>query len=97
MLQSSTTDNQDVLNGELVLISDLMEHTPQGSAYDGGFTEATLHKIISQETAMRLRKFAVEIMLLPRPELARRQSVAKETWSKYFKNLRGTDPMILNP
>ncbi len=83
--------------GKFVLISDLMEHTPQGSAYDGTFTVKVLHKFIGPKLAMRLRKFAVEIVLLPRPHYENRQNAAKAVWREYFATLSGSDPLITAP
>lgn len=86
-----------VEKGKLVLVSDLMEHTLEGSAYDGTFTARTLHKIIPPEVSMRLRKFAIEIVLLPRPAYENRQNAAKAVWRDYFAAVSGGAPVLTTP
>jgi hypothetical protein len=87
-------DLSAVRRGKLILISDLLEHTAQGSAYNGTFTAGTLEKILTPEASALLRKFSVKILLLRRPHFEREQRAAKDIWFGYFRNLSGSDPAI---
>jgi len=70
---------------KVILITDLMEHSSQGSAYDGSFSTATLRDLIPGAVLARLRDADLQIVLLPRAEHANRQAAAKNVWLHFFE------------
>jgi hypothetical protein len=86
-----TSGSNSIEKAKLILVSDLMEHTPQASAYDGSFTVATLRKLISRDTQVWLRSAQVELVILPRAQYAGRQRAAITVWRQFLKETGGRD------
>ncbi len=83
---------------KLILISDLMEHTPQASAYNGSFTVSALKQAIKAEERRWLQTAEMEIALLPRATHSARQNAAARVWLQFFKEAAGgRDPVLLRP
>jgi hypothetical protein len=82
---------------KLILISDLMEHTPQASAYNGSFGISALQQAIKAGERRWLRMAEMEIVLIPRPAYAARQNAAAAVWRQFLKELAGHDPAVLRP
>lgn len=82
---------------KLILISDLMEHTRQASAYNGSFGVSALQQAIKAGERRWLRMAETEIVLLPRPAYAARQNAAAAVWLQFLKELAGHDPAVLQP
>ena len=70
---------------KVILITDLMEYSSLGSAYDGSFSTATLRDLIPGAVLARLRDADLQIVLLPRAEHANRQAAAKNVWLHFFE------------
>jgi hypothetical protein len=83
--------SDSIEKAKLILVSDLMEHTPQASAYDGSFTIAILRKLISRDAQGWLRSAQVELVILPRAQYAGRQRAAIAVWRQFLKETRGRD------
>jgi hypothetical protein len=77
---------------KLILISDLMEHTAEASAYSGTLNEAALKKLIPQSTQTRLKEAEVRILLLARPRQGKQQEVAIGIWRRFFEEVTGRAP-----
>ncbi len=81
----------------LILVSDLMEHGPDVSAYAGGLTEKALQKLLSPGADDRLRGADVRIVLLSRPRYETQQKDAVIAWRKFFAGMAGREPDIVRP
>jgi len=79
---------------KLILISDLMEHTAEASAYSGTLSEAALRRLIPPSTQSRLKEAGVRIFLLARPRQARQQEAALGIWRRFFETISGRAPEI---
>jgi hypothetical protein len=79
----------------LTLVSDLMEHTPEASAYAGTMSEAALRKNFSPALADRLRGAEVRIMLLARPRHAQQQAAAIAVWRRLFQTVTRREPELV--
>jgi hypothetical protein len=76
---------------KLILISDLMEHTAEASAYSGTLNEASLALAIPQVVQARLQGAEIHVLLLARPALARQQAAAAAAWRRFFKAAAGRE------
>ncbi len=81
----------------LILISDLMEHGPEASAYNGTLTESALRKLLTPAMPEQLKGVEVRILLLPRPRYTAQQQAAVTAWRRFFKAASGRDPDIRRP
>lgn len=97
---------QSALNGipagttpilKIILISDLMEHSPEGSAYTGTLNAATLRKILPKEVQRALKNADIRVLLLPRPKYASQQAAAVKVWATFFKEATGHAAEIMGP
>jgi len=79
---------------KLILISDLMEFTPAGSAYTGSLTETVLQNQMPHSSDGLLNKAAVKIFLLPRPRFAKQQEVAIAIWRRFLRRVSGGEPEL---
>ncbi|MBI4725202.1 MAG: hypothetical protein HY765_09560 [Rhodomicrobium sp.] len=82
---------------KLVLISDLMEHTPDASAYAGTLGEAALLRLMPQAAQTRMKGSRIGILLLRRPKYAAQQEAATAIWRRFLGGASGHDPEFLNP
>lgn len=82
------------LRYKLILVSDLMEHTEDASAYSGTLSEAALKKAMPQSTQARLRGAEVRVLLLPRPRYAKQQDAAIAIWRRFLQAVAGREPGI---
>ena len=82
---------------KLILISDLMEHTQEASAYTGTLSEAALRKVIPQATQARLRRAEIRVLLLSRARYAKQQDAAVAIWRRFFQAETGREPEIVRP
>ena len=80
---------------KLILVSDLMEHTPEASAYNGTLSEAALRKDFPPDIAGRLQDADVRILLLARPRYAKQQAAATAVWRRLFQTLTRREPELL--
>ncbi len=80
---------------KLILVSDLMEHTPEASAYAGTLNEAALRKDFPPAVAQRLRGAEVRILLLARPRYVRQQAAAVAIWRSLFQSVTQREPELL--
>jgi hypothetical protein len=78
----------------LVLISDLLEHTADASAYAGTFSEVSLRRAIPERTQIRLKQAAVNVFLLSRPMQMKQQEAAVAIWRQFFEKVTGRPPSI---
>jgi hypothetical protein len=78
----------------LILVSDLMEHGPDVSAYSGALSEKALHGLISSQAVRRLYGANVEIALLSRPRYEKQQKAAVSAWRRFFADATGREPAI---
>jgi hypothetical protein len=79
---------------KLILVSDLMEHGRDVSAYSGALSEKALHGLISSEAEQRLYGANVEIALLSRPRYEKQQKAAISAWRRFFADATGGEPAI---
>jgi hypothetical protein len=77
---------------KLILVSDMMEHTPEASAYSGSLTEAALRKVIPARTRSRFKGTEVRILLLGRPRYPKQQAAAMAIWRSFFRTASGREP-----
>lgn len=82
---------------KLVLISDLMEHTAEASAYAGTLSEAALRKAMPESTRMRLNGAEIRIVLLARPRHAQRQDASVEIWRRFLRAASQREPDMVRP
>jgi len=82
---------------KLILVSDLMEHTAEASAYTGSLTEAALRKALSPNTRARLKGKEVRILLLNRARYAKQQAAAIAIWRSFFAAASGREPDFERP
>ena len=85
------------LRFKLILVSDLMEHTTDASAYAGTLSEAALHKAMPPGTQARLAGAEVRVLLLPRPRHAKQQDAAVAIWRRFLHTVSGREPEIVRP
>jgi hypothetical protein len=77
---------------KLILITDLMEHTAEASAYSGTLNDAALRRLIPQGTQAHLKEAEVQIMLLARPRQIKQQEAAIAVWRRFFETVSGRAP-----
>ncbi len=82
---------------KLILVSDLMEHMPDASAYNGSLSEAALRKAIPQSTQARLKGAEVRVLLLNRPRYAKQQAAAILIWRSFFAAASGREADFERP
>ncbi len=82
---------------KLILVSDLMEHTPEASAYSGTLSEAALRRAIPPGTQARLKEAEVRVLLLNRPRYAKQQAAAITVWRQFFAAASGREPNFERP
>jgi hypothetical protein len=82
---------------KLTLISDLMEHAPTGSAYNGALSEAALRNAIPAASRERLHDAEIRILLLARPRYVKQQTAAIAAWRQLFRTLTAREPEFLTP
>lgn len=80
---------------KLILVSDLMEHTTDASAYTGTLSEAALRKDFPPAVAQRLRGAEVRILLLARPRYVKQQAAAVVVWRSLFQTVTQREPELL--
>jgi hypothetical protein len=81
----------------LILISDLMEHGPNASAYNGTLTDGALRRVITPRTGAKSQEASIAILLLPRPRHSAKQTAALKVWQAFFKNISGQEPSVIDP
>jgi hypothetical protein len=87
-LAAAIEGDGDVLNsanGRLLIVSDLLEHSPGASAYNGTFSEATLRRYLKGEVSAWLSRASVEVRMLPRDAYRTEQAAARAAWDHYFR------------
>jgi hypothetical protein len=77
---------------KLILISDLMEHTAEASAYSGTLSDGALRKLIPKSTQTELKEAEVHIGLLARPRQVKQQEIAIAIWRRFFETASGRAP-----
>jgi hypothetical protein len=77
---------------KLLLISDLMEHTAEASAYSGTLNEAALRRLIPQSTQTQLKEAELHVGLLARPRQVKQQEAAIAVWRRFFEAVTGHAP-----
>jgi hypothetical protein len=82
---------------KLILVSDLMEHTPEASAYAGTLSESVLRMAIPLAAQERLQGAEIRVLLLARPHYAKQQAAAIAVWRRMLKSLTGREPEVLQP
>jgi hypothetical protein len=82
---------------KLTLISDLMEHAPGGSAYNGTLSEAVLRAALPAGARERLRSAEIRVLLLARPRYAKQQAAAIAAWRQLFRALTAREPEFQSP
>lgn len=80
---------------KLIVVSDLMENSPEASAYTGTLSEAALRKAVQPAALARLRGAEVRILLLARPRHAKQQAAAIAVWRSLFQAVTLHEPEIL--
>jgi hypothetical protein len=80
---------------KLILVSDLMEHGAQVSAYRGGLTEKALHRLMSPGAPALLKGAEVRIALLARPRFEAQQKNALAAWRAFFLAMTGGPASVL--
>lgn len=80
---------------KLILVSDLMEHTKEASAYSGALRETALRKAMPEASQARLKGADVHVLILARPQYAKQQAAAIETWRRFFKALTEREPEFM--
>ena len=82
---------------KLILVSDLMAHTPDSSAYTGTLSEAALRKVVRPAAQERLRGAEIRVLLLARPHYAKQQAAAVAAWRRLFQTTSEREPEFLQP
>ncbi|KAI96360.1 hypothetical protein T281_00700 [Rhodomicrobium udaipurense JA643] len=82
---------------KVILISDMMEHGPGASAYNGTLTSAALTERLLPEVRPALSAARTKVVLLPRPRFAKQQASALKVWRRLFLELSGRDPDLMQP
>jgi hypothetical protein len=82
------------LQVKLILISDLMEHGPNISAYASTLDDAALRRLMAPSAQAQLKGADVQIFLLPRPRYRAQQNAAVEVWRRFFNDASGRDPIL---
>ncbi len=80
--------------GKIILISGLMEHSADASAYTGTFSERALRKMIPRTVQSQMKDIDVKVLLLRRPAYAAEQNSAVAIWRHFLKAASGRDPVI---
>lgn len=80
---------------KLILISDLMEHGPDVSAYRGGLTGRALRRLMSPAAEILFSGAGVQVFLLPRPRYQAQQRAALKAWRQVFLDLTGREPAFV--
>jgi len=80
---------------KLILVSDLMEHTGDASAYAGTLSETALRKAMPPSTQARLKGAEVRVLLLGRPRYAKRHAAAIAIWRRFLQAITGREPEFL--
>ncbi len=73
----------------LILVSDMMEHGADASAYNGALSEKTLRGLMTAHGQALLRRAEVQIALLARPKFQAQQQAALDAWRRFFLNATG--------
>jgi len=81
----------------LILISDLMEHTEDASAYTGTLKEASFRKLMTKTAQARLKDASVQVLLLHRSKYAVKQEAAARVWRRFLEEATGREPEFLRP
>ncbi|MGA7330085.1 MAG: hypothetical protein WBX25_37770 [Rhodomicrobium sp.] len=79
----------------LILISDLMEHTEDASAYAGTLKEASLRKLMTKTAQARLKDASIQVLLLHRSKYAVKQEAAAGVWRRFLQEVTGREPEFL--
>ncbi len=82
---------------KLILVTDLMEHTPEASAYSGSLSQEALRKAIAPSTRARLKGTQVRVLLLNRPRYAKQQAAAIAIWRHFFQAVAEREPDFERP
>jgi hypothetical protein len=77
---------------KLILVSDLMEHTAEASAYSATLNETALRRLIPQSTQTQLKSAELRIGLLARARQAKQQEAAVAVWRRFFEAVMGRPP-----
>lgn len=88
--------DSDVANRELLIVSDLLHHTPEFSQYASNYSYDTLRDASTPAIVSDLRGVDVEVFYVRRDGLSGLQSVKHRSfWKDYFTSSGAT--MIFNP
>ncbi|MBT3069875.1 hypothetical protein KKP04_03210 [Rhodomicrobium sp. Az07] len=82
---------------KIILVSDMMEHGPGASAYNGTLTPDALGERLLAEVRPALSAARMTVVLIPRPRLAKQQASAMRAWRRLFLELSGRDPVLMQP
>jgi len=82
---------------KVILISDMMEHGPPASAYNGTLTAGALSAQLPPEARVALSSARIKIILLPRSRYAKQQAAAMRAWRRVFLELSGRDADLVQP
>jgi hypothetical protein len=82
---------------KLILISDLMEHTPEASAYTGTLGDAALRVLLPDSVQRALKGAEIRVLLLKRLKYASQQDAAVKIWARFFQETTGHAPDIVRP
>ncbi len=80
---------------KLIVVSDLMEHTGEASAYAGTLSEKALRMAIAQSSADRLKGAEIQVLLLARSRYAKQQEAAIAVWRRFFRAVAGREPDLI--
>jgi hypothetical protein len=80
---------------KLILISDLMEHGAQVSAYSSALGDQALRGLVSLGAPALLKGVEVKIALLLRPKFEAQQKTALAAWRTFFLAMTGETASIL--
>jgi hypothetical protein len=82
---------------KLILISDLMEHSPEASAYTGTLSDAALRKLLPDSIQNALKDAEIRVLLLKRTKYASQQDAAVKIWARFLHETTGRAPDIVRP
>jgi hypothetical protein len=82
---------------KLVIISDLMEHGAEISAYSGTLTEDALHKLMEKSSKPLFKGADIKVVLLGRPRYEKQQKIAVNAWRRFFLDVSNQEPAIAQP
>jgi hypothetical protein len=80
---------------KLILVSDLMEHGAQVSAYSASLSDKALRGLVSPRASALLKGAEVKIALLPRRKFEAQQKAALAAWRAFFLAMTGEAASIL--